>query len=148
MIVLPSLKERNHTDRPSTYLFTAPARTDPSPERPGGNDKKRQSTENLRKSFKFTSKYSPHRTALFSPHINAAPLALDYSTLNLLRQNQPAWQALLVVVFLHRLFIVPNMRIFSLDYLMKACIDTQWLADFDQQLDEYRTTAGKTDGDK
>jgi len=94
LIVLPSLKERNHPDRPSTYLFTAPTRTDPSPERPGGDDKKRQSTENRRKSFKFTSKYSPHRTALFLPHINAAPLALDYSALNLLRQKQPSWNLL------------------------------------------------------
>ncbi|MBV5304582.1 MAG: DUF3375 family protein, partial [Chlorobium sp.] len=46
-------------------------------------------------------------------------MALDYSTLNLLRQNHPAWRLLcaqhapLVAGFLHRVFIVPNVRILS-----------------------------------
>ena len=43
-------------------------------------------------------------------------MALDYSTLELLRQNHPAWRLLcahhapLVASFLHRVFIVPNVR--------------------------------------
>ena len=43
-------------------------------------------------------------------------MALDYATLDLLRQNHPAWRLLcahhapLVAGFLHRVFIVPNVR--------------------------------------
>jgi len=43
-------------------------------------------------------------------------MALDYATLELLRQNHPAWRLLcahhapLVASFLHRVFIVPNVR--------------------------------------
>ena len=43
-------------------------------------------------------------------------MALDYTTLDLLRQNHPAWRLLrahhapLVAGFLHRVFIVPNVR--------------------------------------
>ena len=117
----------------------------------------------------FTSCQNPQKTAkksLTSPQIqpasggassttiNAAPLALDYSTLNLLRQNHPAWNLLctrhapLVAVFLHQLFIVPNVQILSQADLIKAFIDTQWLADFDNRLDKYLAAAGKTDGER
>lgn len=43
-------------------------------------------------------------------------MALDYATLEQLRQNHPAWRLLcahhapLVAAFLHRVFIVPNVR--------------------------------------
>lgn len=46
-------------------------------------------------------------------------MALDYSTLDLLRQNHPAWRLLraqhapLVASFLHRVFIAPNVRTLS-----------------------------------
>ncbi len=142
------------SSKPQQNTFSAPARTAFTPYSPGRDDKKRQSTENRRKSFKFTPESSPHRTALFPPHINAAPLALDYSTLNLLRQNHPAWNLLctrhapLVAVFLHQLFIVPNVQILSQADLIKAFIDTQWLADFDNRLDKYLAAAGKTDGER
>ena len=81
-------------------------------------------------------------------------MALDYSTLNLLRQNHPAWNLLctrhapLVAVFLHQLFIVPNVRILSQADLIKAFIVAQWLADFDNRLDEYLAATGKTDEKK
>ena len=56
-------------------------------------------------------------------------MALDYSTLNLLRQNHPAWRLLcaqhapLVAGFLHRVFIVPNVRILSQADLVEALED-------------------------
>ncbi|NTV92511.1 MAG: hypothetical protein HGA72_04305 [Chlorobiaceae bacterium] len=70
-------------------------------------------------------------------------MVLYYSNLNLLRQNYPAWSRLLawhslmVAGFLRSLFIVPNLRILSQADLVKSFIDAQWLADFDQRLDEY-----------
>ena len=56
-------------------------------------------------------------------------MALDYTTLNLLRQNHPAWRLLcaqhapLVAAFLHRVFIVPNVRILSQADLVEALED-------------------------
>ena len=56
-------------------------------------------------------------------------MALDYTTLNLLRQNHPAWRLLcaqhapLVAGFLHRVFIVPNVRILSQADLVEALED-------------------------
>lgn len=56
-------------------------------------------------------------------------MALDYSTLELLRQNHPAWRLLraqhapLVVSFLHRVFIVPNVRNVSQTDLVAALED-------------------------
>ncbi len=81
-------------------------------------------------------------------------MAFNYSTLNLLRQNHPAWyllsarHALLVAGYLRSLFIVSIMRILSQADLIKAFIDAQWLADFDNQLDKYLAAAGTTDGEK
>jgi flagellar motility protein MotE (MotC chaperone) len=56
-------------------------------------------------------------------------MALDYATLELLRQNHPAWRLLcahhapLVAGFLHRVFIVPNMRNLSQADLVEALED-------------------------
>ena len=56
-------------------------------------------------------------------------MALDYSTLDLLRQNHPAWRLLraqhapLVASFLHRVFIVPNMRTLSQSDLVEKLED-------------------------
>lgn len=56
-------------------------------------------------------------------------MALDYSTLELLRQNHPAWRLLraqhapLVAGFLHRVFIVPNVRNLSQADLVEALED-------------------------
>lgn len=54
---------------------------------------------------------------------------LDYTTLDLLRQNHPAWRLLraqhapLVASFLHRVFIAPNVRILSQADLVEALED-------------------------
>ncbi len=74
-------------------------------------------------------------------------MALDYSTLNLLRQNHPAWRLLcaqhapLVAGFLHRVFIVPNVRILSQADLVEALEDE--LFALRQQLgsDQFPNTA-------
>lgn len=56
-------------------------------------------------------------------------MALDYATLELLRQNHPAWRLLcahhapLVAGFLHRLFIAPNVRNLSQADLVEALED-------------------------
>lgn len=56
-------------------------------------------------------------------------MALDYATLELLRQNHPAWRLLcahhapLVAGFLHRLFIVSNVRNLSQSDLVEALED-------------------------
>ena len=56
-------------------------------------------------------------------------MALDYSTLDLLRQNHPAWRLLraqhapLVASFLHRVFIAPNVRTLSQADLVEALED-------------------------
>ncbi|MBV5307420.1 MAG: DUF3375 domain-containing protein [Desulfobulbaceae bacterium] len=56
-------------------------------------------------------------------------MALDYSTLELLRRNHPAWRFLcahhapLVAGFLHRVFIVPNVRNLSQADLVEALED-------------------------
>ena len=56
-------------------------------------------------------------------------MALDYATLELLRQNHPAWRLLcahhapLVAGFLHRVFIVPNVRNVSQADLVEALED-------------------------
>ena len=56
-------------------------------------------------------------------------MALDYATLELLRQNHPAWRLLraqhapLVASFLHRVFIVPNMRNLAQADLIEALED-------------------------
>jgi len=56
-------------------------------------------------------------------------MALDYDTLELLRQNHPAWRLLcaqhapLVAGFLHRVFIVPNVRSLSQIDLVEALED-------------------------
>jgi flagellar motility protein MotE (MotC chaperone) len=55
--------------------------------------------------------------------------ALDYATLELLRQNHPAWRLLcahlapLVAGFLHRVFLVPNVRNMSQADLVEALED-------------------------
>ncbi|NTW52557.1 MAG: DUF3375 domain-containing protein [Chlorobiaceae bacterium] len=56
-------------------------------------------------------------------------MALDYITLDLLRQNHPAWRLLraqhapLVASFLHRVFITPNVRTLSQSDLVEALED-------------------------
>jgi hypothetical protein len=56
-------------------------------------------------------------------------MALDYATLELLRQNHPAWRLLcahhapLVAGFLHRVFITPNVRNLSQAELVEALED-------------------------
>lgn len=56
-------------------------------------------------------------------------MALDYATLEMLRQNHPAWRLLcahhasLVAGFLHRVFIVPNVRNLSQADLVEALED-------------------------
>lgn len=56
-------------------------------------------------------------------------MALDYTTLDLLRRNHPAWRLLcaqhapLVAGFLHRVFIAPNVRILSQADLVEALED-------------------------
>ncbi|MBM9519129.1 DUF3375 domain-containing protein [Desulforhopalus vacuolatus] len=56
-------------------------------------------------------------------------MALDYTTLDLLRQNHPAWRLLcaqrapLVASFLHRIFIAPNVRSVSQADLAEALED-------------------------
>jgi flagellar motility protein MotE (MotC chaperone) len=56
-------------------------------------------------------------------------MALDYATLDLLRQNHPAWRLLcahhapLVAGFLHRVFIVPNVRNLAQADLVEALED-------------------------
>ncbi len=56
-------------------------------------------------------------------------MTLDYATLELLRQNHPAWRLLcadhapLVAGFLHRVFIVPNVRNLSQADLVEALED-------------------------
>lgn len=56
-------------------------------------------------------------------------MSLDYTTLNLLRQNHPAWRLLrsdhapLVASFLHRVFIAPNVRVMAQSDLAEALED-------------------------
>ncbi|KQX39466.1 DUF3375 domain-containing protein [Variovorax sp. Root434] len=56
-------------------------------------------------------------------------MSLDYATLDLLRQSHPAWRLLrsdhapLVVSFLHRVFIAPNVRVMSQADLAEALED-------------------------
>ncbi len=56
-------------------------------------------------------------------------MTLDYTTLDLLRQNHPAWRLLrsdhapLVASFLHRVFIAPNMRVIAQADLAEALED-------------------------
>lgn len=56
-------------------------------------------------------------------------MSLDYATLDLLRQNHPAWRLLradhapLVVSFLERVFIVPNVRVMAQADLAEALED-------------------------
>jgi hypothetical protein len=56
-------------------------------------------------------------------------LSLDYSTLNQLRQSHPAWRLLrsdhapLVAGFLHRVFILPNVRAMAQADLAEALED-------------------------
>jgi len=57
-------------------------------------------------------------------------VALGYATLELLRQNHPAWRLLcahhapLVAGFLHRVFIVPNVRNLPRVNLVETLADT------------------------
>ena len=56
-------------------------------------------------------------------------MGLDYTTLDLLRQSHPAWLLLrsdhapLVASFLHRVFIVPNVRVMAQENLVEALKD-------------------------
>ncbi|MDZ7642667.1 MAG: DUF3375 family protein [Desulfurivibrio sp.] len=57
------------------------------------------------------------------------PTELDFATLERLRREHPAWRLLcsehapLVASFLHRVFIVPNVRVMSLPELAEALED-------------------------
>lgn len=59
-----------------------------------------------------------------------AAMSLDFNTLDLLRQNHPAWRLLnsphapLVASFLQRIFIVPNERVIAQADLVEALEDT------------------------
>lgn len=61
------------------------------------------------------------------PEIRALPI--DYSTLDTLRTHHPAWRLLrsdhapLVASFLHRVFVVPNVRVMSAADLSEALED-------------------------
>jgi hypothetical protein len=74
-------------------------------------------------------------------------MALDYTTLNLLRQNHPAWRLLcaqhapLVAGFLHRVFIVPNVRILSQADLVEALEDELFTLRQQQGSDPFPGTA-------
>ncbi len=56
-------------------------------------------------------------------------MSLDYATLELLRQNHPAWRLLnsphapLIASFLHRVFIAPNIRVMAQADLAEALED-------------------------
>ena len=56
-------------------------------------------------------------------------MALDYATLDAMRQSHPAWRLLcaehapLIASFLHRVFIEPNVRIMSQADLAEALED-------------------------
>jgi flagellar motility protein MotE (MotC chaperone) len=83
----------------------------------------------------------------FFTRINSALLALDYTTLNLLRQNHPSWRLLcaqhapLVAGFLHRVFIVPNVRILSQADLVEALEDELFALRQQQGADLFPGTA-------
>ena len=55
---------------------------------------------------------------------------LDYATLDLQRRQHPAWRLLaadsapLVASFLHRVFVVPNVRVMAQSNLAEALEDT------------------------
>lgn len=74
-------------------------------------------------------------------------MALDYTTLELLRQNHPAWRLLraqhapLVASFLHRVFIVPNVRILSQADLVEALEDELFALRQQQGADLFPGTA-------
>jgi hypothetical protein len=59
-------------------------------------------------------------------------MSLDYATLDLLRRDHPAWRLLrsdhapLVVSFLHRVFIEPNVRVMAQADLSEALEDELW----------------------
>ena len=56
-------------------------------------------------------------------------MSLDYATLDLLRQNHPAWRLLrsdhapLIASFLHRVFVAPNVRLMAQADLVEALED-------------------------
>ena len=60
-------------------------------------------------------------------------MAFDYTTLELLRENHPAWRLLcahhapLIAAFLHRVFIVPNVRNLSQADLVEALEDELYI---------------------
>ena len=57
-------------------------------------------------------------------------MPLDYETIDMLRKNHPAWKLLsaqhapLIASFLHRVFIVPNVRFMAQADLVEALEDT------------------------
>ena len=57
-------------------------------------------------------------------------MSLDYTTLDALRRNHPAWRLLdsphapLVASFLHRAFVVPNVRVMTQADLVERLEDT------------------------
>lgn len=56
-------------------------------------------------------------------------MSMDYFTLDMLRQRHPAWRMLrsdhvpLIASFLHRVFIVPNVRVMTQEDLGEALED-------------------------
>ena len=73
-------------------------------------------------------------------HLDAKSVTLDYYTLERMRQSHPAWrllkadQAPLVASFLHRVFVVPNVRVMSQSELAEALEDELFL--LEEQLGE------------
>lgn len=65
----------------------------------------------------------------FTGHVLNVPMALDYTTVDLLRQAHPAWRLLraqhapLVASFLYRVFIAPNVRTLPQADLVEALED-------------------------
>jgi hypothetical protein len=70
------------------------------------------------------------RAAAFVNQWPIADMNLDYSTLELQRRQHPAWRLLaadsapLVASFLHRVFVVPNVRVMAQSNLAEALEDT------------------------
>ena len=74
-------------------------------------------------------------------------MPLDYATLELLRQNHPAWRLLcahhapLVASFLYRVFIAPNVRVLSQANLVEALEDELFALREQLGVEEFPGTA-------
>lgn len=77
-------------------------------------------------------------------------MALDQATLEVMRRQHPAWRLLLaetaplVASFLHRIFVVPNVRAMSQSNLAEALDDTLFTLREQKGVDAYRRTRSNT----